>query len=79
MAKPCRKCSRPWRKCDNDDALCLRFKPRRHPSDGGEVRCMVAVDGYVMVRRPGCMPFVLALSKWDEWVPVEDYSIDMSR
>ena len=30
----------------------------------GPMVCMTVVDGYVMARRPGCMPFVVALSDW---------------
>ncbi len=33
-----------------------------HPSDGGEVRVMAVADGYAMCRRPGCAPFVVAVS-----------------
>ena len=30
----------------------------------GKLRCMVVVDGYVMVRRPRAIPFVLSLKDW---------------
>ena len=30
----------------------------------GRIRFMTRSDGYVMVRRPHCMPFVLAEKKW---------------
>ena len=45
---------------------------RRIMSDKGlyggttPVVCMVAADGYVMVRRPGCLPFVLHWRAWQE-------------
>lgn len=32
--------------------------------DGGRVRLMVRSGGYVMVRRPGAMPFVLTEKEW---------------
>lgn len=30
----------------------------------GPIRCMADAQNYVMVRRPGCMPFVLARRDW---------------
>lgn len=30
----------------------------------GELRLMAQADGYAMVRRPGCMPFVMSFSDW---------------
>lgn len=30
----------------------------------GIIRSMAAAEGYVMVRRPGCMPFVLSGKEW---------------
>ncbi len=32
--------------------------------DGGRVRLMARSGGYVMVRRPRCMPFVLTENEW---------------
>lgn len=46
---------------------------RMMPSDykgGGKVRFMAAADGYVMCRRPGCIPFVVPASDWNEWPEV---------
>lgn len=34
---------------------------------GGVARFMVAADGYAMVRRPGCMPFVVPIEEWNSW------------
>ena len=34
-----------------------------HPSDGGTVKVMTVSDGYAMVRRPGCMPYVMSIKK----------------
>jgi hypothetical protein len=31
---------------------------------GGPIRLMASADGYVMVRRPGKLPFVLSNSDW---------------
>lgn len=30
----------------------------------GEIRVMAVADGYVMVRRPGCLPFVLSVKEF---------------
>jgi hypothetical protein len=42
-----------------------------HPQPGdrisdahGEMRCMACVDGYVMARRKGCVPFVMPEDQW---------------
>lgn len=45
---------------------------RRHMPEGykgpeGPVTFMAAADGYVMVRRPGCLPFVVPVRDWNEW------------
>lgn len=34
---------------------------------GGVVRFLAAAEGYVMVRRPCCTPFVVHVSEWNEW------------
>ena len=31
---------------------------------GGELRLMVRTNGYCMVRKPGCVPFVLSEKEW---------------
>jgi hypothetical protein len=31
---------------------------------GAPVTLMAGADGYVMVRRPGCMPFVMRADEW---------------
>lgn len=31
---------------------------------GAETRFMAEASGYVMVRRPGCMPYVLSRKEW---------------
>jgi hypothetical protein len=38
----------------------------------GEIRCMAAVDGYCMARRPGCIPFVLSVDEWLALAPKPD-------
>lgn len=30
----------------------------------GTIRCMGVIDGYVMCRRPGCMPIVMSVKDW---------------
>ena len=30
----------------------------------GVIYCMGVIDGYVMCRRPGCMPFVIPIKEW---------------
>lgn len=32
--------------------------------DSGPIRCMAVADGYVMARRPGCVPFILTVKDW---------------
>ena len=34
---------------------------------GGVVRHMTGTDGYEMVRRPGCLPFVVSFKDWAHW------------
>jgi len=48
--------------------LDTEYRRRQHPQ-GGEVRAMASVSGYVMARRPGCVPFVVPLSDWCDWLP----------
>lgn len=38
---------------------------RRCP-ERGKLRLMATAEGYVMVRRPGCMPFVMAAKDWEK-------------
>lgn len=40
----------------------------------GRITKMAEADNYVMVRRPHCMPFVLASKEWDA-LPLEKASI----
>lgn len=40
------------------------YVDRAHPNDGGKLRYMTQSGGYVMVRRPRCMPFVMIEKKW---------------
>ena len=39
---------------------------RRHPVDGGQLKPMAFADGYVMARRPGCIPFVMTEREWQK-------------
>lgn len=36
----------------------------------GPIKRMAEADGYVMVRRPGCTPFILSRKEWDALEPV---------
>jgi hypothetical protein len=33
----------------------------------GRIVCMAVADGYVMCRRPGCMPFVKSVKEWNAY------------
>jgi hypothetical protein len=49
-----------------------RMTRRCHPVGGGPVKPMAFADGYVMARRPGCIPFIVAESEWLTWPKFED-------
>lgn len=38
--------------------------PKMRPGGDGPVRFMTRSGGYVMARRPGCVPFVLSEKEW---------------
>ncbi|MCB4862936.1 hypothetical protein K7W03_25470 [Sphingobium sp. PNB] len=40
---------------------------RIRPIDGAELRFMVAAEGWAMVRRKGCAPFLVAVTEWNSW------------
>lgn len=42
----------------------LDHQDRAHPSDGGKLRFMTRSGGYVMCRRPRCMPYVMSEGDW---------------
>ena len=47
---------------------------RMMPNDwkgGGVIRFMAEAEGYVMARRPNCLPFLITKEKWDRCEPVE--------
>lgn len=58
MAKSARKFSSIKR---DDWATCDAWRFDGH----GRVRLMAVADNYVMCRRPGCIPFVLSVQKWN--------------
>lgn len=35
--------------------------------EGQPIRFMCAAEGYVMVRRPNCIPFVVPVNEWNAW------------
>lgn len=39
----------------------------------GKVKMMAMIDGYVLCRRPNCMPFVLS---WKEWIKLSSTRIE---
>lgn len=41
----------------------------RRRDDTGPLRILASAERYVMVRRPGAVPFVMALDKWDTLPP----------
>ena len=47
----------------------MKRKPYRRirPSDGAVFTFMTSADGYAMVRRPSCMPFVVPVKEWNSW------------
>lgn len=45
---------------------------RAHPSDGGKVRFMTRSGGYVMARRPRCVPFVMSEKEWNRLPAFEE-------
>jgi hypothetical protein len=44
----------------------VKRERRLHP-DGGKVVLLAISDGYAMVRRPGCIPFVVRETEWRSW------------
>lgn len=43
-----------------------RLMPETHMG-GGASHFMVAADGYAMIRRRGCVPFVVGVNEWNSW------------
>lgn len=48
------------------------LSPRPGRDQHGPIRFMAAADGYVMVRRPGCVPFVLTAAAWAALNPARE-------
>ena len=42
----------------------LSERRRDGPDYYGSIRKMASADGYVMVRRPGCTPFIMSEQAW---------------
>ena len=40
----------------------------------GTVRVMAVAEGYVMARRPHCMPFIVSVNDMDTWTPTSALS-----
>lgn len=47
--------------------LYRRMMPEGYKGAAGPVRYMAAAEGYVMVRRPGCAPFIVPVTHWNSW------------
>lgn len=45
---------------------------KKHPENGGKVVLMARSGGFVMVRRPRCVPFVVHEKEWLRWDSFED-------
>lgn len=43
-----------------------RLMPETYKT-GGVVRLVVIAEGWVMVRRPRCIPFLVEASVWNQW------------
>lgn len=44
--------------------MIIDTRDRQHPLDGGRVVFMARSGGYVMCKRPRCMPFILTEKEW---------------
>lgn len=56
-----------------------RFADRAHPADGAKVRYMACSGGYIMARRPRCMPFVLSEKEWGKWDLFREPAADFQK
>jgi len=52
--------------------ISTEHQRRHHPSTGRPVKLMALVDGWAMVRCPGCIPFVVHKKDWLSWAPYSD-------
>jgi hypothetical protein len=48
------------------DKRDIRIMPKSVRS-GGEVRLMGVIQGYAMIRRKGCTPFIVHENEWLSW------------
>ncbi len=49
--------------------------PKAYPDkDGSKVVLMAEARGYVMVRRPGCAPFVMSVAEWNALAAYEEHT-----
>lgn len=53
----------------------MSFDPKVRYDQIGPVKFMARVDGYVMCRRPRCMPFVMWGKDWDKLPHDPDSSV----
>jgi len=45
-------------------AMTYEFAPVYRHDDLGRLRLMASAEGYVMVRRPGALPFLMTVKEW---------------
>jgi len=50
----------------NDRPLQTTRRRREERWREGVLRLMARADGYVMCRRPGCVPFIMTERQWNE-------------
>ena len=46
--------------------IVFRKCARYQRPDGGLVRPMVIIEGHIMLRRPGCTPYVISMKEFSE-------------
>jgi hypothetical protein len=49
-----------------------RIMPDGYMGPAGPVTFIAAAEGYAMIRRPGCAPFVVPVKDWNSWQEVEN-------
>lgn len=55
------------------------MKPIAKWHDGRESREMARANGWVMVRRPGCIPYTMFAKEWDALPSAEDGRLALSE
>lgn len=55
-------------------AIMANAEYRCHPGGYGKIKLMAVADGYCMVRKPGCLPYVMSVKEWQR-LPAFDPAI----